>query len=99
MAALLMPELVSSDPQYASGARSANAAKLFDELIDWIRAHLSQSLSMTDLSSRSGFSRDQLVEVFWHHFGCSPMRWIQRERLMTFEKALKSRAYPSDSAS
>lgn len=78
--ALLVPDLVCNEAALKYDFRDGRADPRFDELIDYIRAHLNQPLSLTDLSIHSGLSRSQLAQAFRYYFGCSTMTWIQQER-------------------
>ena len=53
----------------------------FEKLIDYIHANLNRPLSLSDLSSQSGLSPNQVVGAFNRHFGCKPKQWIEQERL------------------
>jgi len=80
IAALLLPAMVCGDSVPKYECQEGRADPRFDELIDYIRDHLSQSLSLTDLSINSGLSRSQIAQAFRHHFGCSAMTWMHQER-------------------
>jgi hypothetical protein len=53
----------------------------FEKLIDYIHANLNRPLSLSDLSSQSGLSPNQVVGAFNRHFGCKPKQWIEQEQL------------------
>ena len=80
IAALLVPELVWGESALHYEFLDGRADPRFDELIDYIRDHLNQPLSLTDLATKSGLSRNQLAQAFRYNFGCSAMAWIQQER-------------------
>ena len=47
-------------------------------------------LGLSELESRSGYSRLVLQHLFLRHFGCTPRQWIHRERLRRAERSLKA---------
>lgn len=53
----------------------------FDDLIDYIRANLDQPLRLSDLETRSFYSRRALQYAFQEKFGLTPMQWIREQRL------------------
>jgi hypothetical protein len=91
IAALLMPDMVSGESVPKYEWQEGRADPRFDELIDYIRDHLSQPLSLTDLSINSGLSRSQLAQAFQHHFGCSAMTWIHQERIKMLSQVFFNR--------
>jgi AraC-like DNA-binding protein len=78
--ALLAPALVFGD-----AARDADIrAKDFDALnllCDYIQAHLSDPIALTELENISGLSARGLQYAFRRRFKCTPMQWIREERL------------------
>jgi AraC-like DNA-binding protein len=82
------PDLGREDEGRASGAKDSARLRLFEELLEWIRAHLGESISLTVLERRSGYSRRALQLAFQQRFGCGPMQWIRRQRLEQARRAL-----------
>lgn len=66
--------------------------RIFEELLEWIREHLDAPLNLTELESRSGYSRRSLQNLFQLRFGCGPIQWIRRHRLEQARLALLSPA-------
>ncbi|WP_131593284.1 helix-turn-helix transcriptional regulator [Synechococcus sp. BS55D] len=52
-----------------------------DDLVDFIHAQGSASLSLSDLERRSGYSSRQLQRLFRARFDCTPMQFVRRTRL------------------
>ncbi|MCP9886744.1 helix-turn-helix transcriptional regulator [Cyanobium sp. ATX 6A2] len=52
--------------------------RIFEELLEWIRAHLHTPINLTQLERRSGYSRRSLQLVFRQRFGCGPIQWIRQ---------------------
>ena len=75
------PELGLAAEARASGSKTAVRERRFEELLEWMRAHLGESISLTSLERRSGYSRRSLQLAFQQRFGCGPMQWIRRQRL------------------
>ncbi|MGL6133597.1 MAG: helix-turn-helix domain-containing protein [Prochlorococcaceae cyanobacterium] len=62
--------------------------RIFEELLEWIRAHLHTPINLTQLEQRSGYSRRSLQLVFRQRFGCGPIQWIRQQRLEQARRAL-----------
>ncbi|MFN7899047.1 MAG: helix-turn-helix domain-containing protein [Synechococcaceae cyanobacterium] len=75
------PDLGRDAEGGASGAKATARQRVFEELLEWIRAHLGETISLTVLERRSGYSRRALQLAFQQRFGCGPMQWIRRQRL------------------
>ncbi len=88
LALLFCPELAASPEPAGRGSRSALRERHFEELLEWIRAHLSEPLRLTALEQRSGYSRRSLQLAFQQRFGCGPMQWVRRQRLEQARLAL-----------
>lgn len=52
-----------------------------DDLVDYIRAHAHQPLTLTDLEAQSHYSGRQLQNLFRDRLGCTPMQFVRRQRL------------------
>jgi len=61
----------------------------FEALIAHIEANLHRSLSLPELSERSGWSTRSLQYAFQRRFGCGPMQWVRRRRLEAARQALQ----------
>jgi AraC-like DNA-binding protein len=75
------PDLGRDPGVRANGAKATARQRLFEELLEWIRANLWESISLTVLERRSGYSRRALQLAFQQRFGCGPMQWVRRQRL------------------
>ncbi len=92
VAALVCPEAVRGiDGSLADPHRD----RPFDELLQWIQAHLHTPITATELSRRSAYSRRNLQYLFQRRFGCSPMQWVKRQRLEAVHRDLQ-RAQPGE---
>ena len=60
---------------------SASNAKRLDELCVWITENFDQTLGWTQLTNKSGFSKEQLVELFQLYKQVTPMAFIRQVRL------------------
>lgn len=79
LALILSPrlrKLIASESVAASGR-----TQLFDELLQWIDAHLESPINLTNLETISGYSRRSLQLAFQQRFGCGPIQWIRQQRL------------------
>ncbi|KPF94439.1 hypothetical protein IP86_22270 [Rhodopseudomonas sp. AAP120] len=52
-----------------------------DDVCDYILANLDQKLTLSDLEPISGLSSRVLQYAFRERFGCSPMQWVNDQRL------------------
>ena len=59
---------------------SASNAKRLDELCVWITENFDQTLGWTQLTNKSGFSKEQLVELFLLYKKVTPMAFIRHVR-------------------
>ncbi|MFO8237676.1 MAG: AraC family transcriptional regulator [Prochlorococcaceae cyanobacterium] len=79
LALLLCPNL--EQPPARTPAPSCGRERIFEELLEWIRAHLHTPINLTQLEQRSGYSRRTLQLAFNQRFGCGPIQWIRQQRL------------------
>ncbi|MEB3193999.1 MAG: AraC family transcriptional regulator [Cyanobacteriota bacterium] len=80
-AALLHPALLKKEPADLLRYRDPAGRRSFDDLIDYIRANLDQPLRLSDLESRSHYSRRALQYAFRERLNSSPKQWIREQRL------------------
>lgn len=81
MAAMLLPELRLESPLDRLTQRERQGRDSFDELIDYIKANLSEPLNLTMLESRIHYSRRALQYAFKERLGCTATQWIRSQRL------------------
>lgn len=86
LALLLYPRLdaLLSAPSGSDPARE----RIFQELLEWVRAHLHTPITLTQLEQRSGYSRRYLQQAFQQRYGCGPIQWIRQQRLEQARLAL-----------
>jgi AraC-like DNA-binding protein len=92
MAALLLPELRLESPLHRLSQNEQRGRDSFDDLVDYIRLHLAEPLTLTMLEQRSHYSRRALQYAFRKRLGCTATQWIRRERL---ELARRDLQHPS----
>ena len=88
LALLLSPRLrqiLSTDAAERSGRE-----RVFDELLEWIDAHLQVPISLSDLELVTGYSRRNLQLAFQQRFGCGPIQWVRRQRMERIRQELLS---------
>lgn len=91
-AAMVCPDLVLGGAGAGSAGRGLSPSsrdRHFDELLEWIRAHLHAPLTPTELCRRSSYSRRNLYYLFQHRFGCAPMQWVKQQRLSAVHDDLR----------
>lgn len=81
MVAMLLPEIRQEQSLDRLLHRQREGRDSFDELIDYIKRNLGESLTLTDLESRSHYSRRALQYAFAERMGCTATKWIKNQRL------------------
>jgi len=81
VACWLQLELLAAPLGQACPAVDRRSRAAFDELLDYIRAHLDQPLRLSDLEARSFYSRRALQYAFRDKLNTSPVQWIREQRL------------------
>ena len=87
-ALLLHPRLDAVLAVKRQGCGMAPRERVFEDLIEWVRANLHVPINLTELERRSGYSRRTLQLAFQQRFGCGPVHWIRRQRLDQARQAL-----------
>ena len=59
---------------------SASNAKRLEELCVWITENFDQTLGFTQLTKKSGFSKEQLIELFQLYKQVTPMAFVRHVR-------------------
>jgi AraC-like DNA-binding protein len=90
-ATLLQPDLLDEDPPDLLRYRGREGKSSFDDLIDYIRNNLDQPLRLSDLESRSHYSRRALQYAFQQRLQTTPKQWIREQRLSLALKHLQSK--------
>ncbi|AFY27716.1 helix-turn-helix domain-containing protein [Cyanobium gracile] len=81
MVAMLLPGICQGKSLDRLLHRQSQGRDSFDELIDYIKQNLGESLTLTDLESRSHYSRRALQYSFAERMGCTATKWIKNQRL------------------
>lgn len=79
LALLLFPQL--EHLSNTQDTRSAGRERVFEDLLEWIQAHVRQPINLSQLEQRSGYSRRNLQLAFQQRFGCGPIQWVRQQRL------------------
>lgn len=66
-------------------------------LCEYLTAHLSDPITLTDMELLTGLSHRALQYAFFKQFGCSPMQWVRQQRLALAHRQLLSAAHRGDS--
>lgn len=66
----------------------ASAFSSLDPVCDLIRSTQARPLTLTEMEDASGLSARALQYTFKERFGCSPMEWQRRERMLTAQQRL-----------
>ena len=95
MVAMLLPEMRQDKSMDRLLQRQQHGRDSFDELIDYIRQNLGETLSLTDLEARSHYYRRALQYAFAERMGCTATKWIKMQRLDRARQRLE-RPKPND---
>jgi AraC-like DNA-binding protein len=74
--------------------RGGLAPALTRRICDFIEAHLSEKISLDDLSSMAGLSHHHFARAFQHSVGIPPHKYLLRRRLEHVEKMLRDTQLP-----
>lgn len=77
VATMAFPELIA----HHSAVPVQSSQTALDRVCDYIDAHLTESIYLTDLESISELSTRSLQYAFMRRFGCGPTAWIRQRRL------------------
>jgi AraC-like DNA-binding protein len=81
IAFMLLPDLLEPRALDRLLLRERAGRDSFDELIDYIKQNLAEPLTLTDLETRSNYSRRALQYAFAERLGCTATQWIKSQRL------------------
>jgi AraC-like DNA-binding protein len=62
---------------------------LLNELCEYIRSNLTHPIGLTDMELFTRVSARTLARIFQEKHGCSPMAWVQEQRLLLVQQALQ----------
>ena len=88
LAMLLFPELLQGPPTPPGLPVPRPREQAFNDLLEWIRAHLHTPITLTEMERRSAYSRRSLQILFQERYGCSPMNWLKAQRLEAARRSL-----------
>ena len=81
VALLLYPPLLKREQDSTAVFSRYDLRRTVLELMEWMRAHLDQPLSLTEIEQRSHYGRRAIQLGFKAEVGCGPMQWLRRQRL------------------
>jgi AraC-like DNA-binding protein len=61
-----------------------------EQLVDWIKDHCLEPITLADLETLSGYSRRNLQRAFQKRFGCGPMQWLRTQRMKMARRLLET---------
>lgn len=67
-------------PQTHQEPRLCDHQKKFDELCQWIDAHIGEAIGWQQLMAQSGLDYQTIQALFFRHKSTTPMTWIRRRR-------------------
>jgi transcriptional regulator GlxA family with amidase domain len=73
---------------------SLRDSDLFAETIGWLRGHLDEPVTVSDLAARSAMSPRTFARRFLASTGTTPLAWIVRERLRLAQRMLETSDLP-----
>ena len=69
---------------------------LFTDTLGWLRAHLDEPVTVSDLAARSAMSPRTFARRFLASTGATPLAWIVRERVRLAQRLLETSDLPID---
>jgi AraC family transcriptional regulator, transcriptional activator FtrA len=92
-------------PLYRSGGQAQyieapihlpDSGDLFAETMNWLQAHLADTVTVADLAERSAMSPRTFARRFLASTGTTPLAWLTRERLRFAKRLLETTDAPVD---
>jgi transcriptional regulator GlxA family with amidase domain len=92
-------------PLYRSGGQAQyieapihlpDSGDLFADTMNWLRAHLAETVTVADLAVRSAMSPRTFARRFLASTGTTPLAWLTRERLRFAKRLLETTDAPVD---
>jgi AraC-like DNA-binding protein len=77
-------------PMVDESEDAAETVLELEQLVDWIKEHCFEPITLTDLETRSGYSRRNLQRAFQKRFGCGPMQWLRTQRMQMARRLLEA---------
>jgi AraC-like DNA-binding protein len=77
-------------PEIHDIAKESSAILSFEQLLEWMKANCCESLSLSELEARCGYSRRSLQRAFQARFGCGPMQWLRKQRMEIARRKLET---------
>ena len=71
-------------------------ADLFSDTLAWLREHLAEPVSVSDLAQRAAMSPRTFARRFMASTGTTPLQWILSERVRLAQRLLETTALPVD---
>lgn len=87
VAMMLQPDLFVDRPDDSKSTGKFQSAPLI-VACDYIRDNLDKRIGLSDLEQVSGMSARNLQYLFQKQYGCSPMKWVTRQRLEKAQQQL-----------
>ncbi len=75
---------------------SLDGGDLFADTIGWLRAHLNEPVTVSDLAARAAMGSRTFARRFLASTGTTPLAWIVRERIRLAQRLLETSDLPID---
>jgi transcriptional regulator GlxA family with amidase domain len=82
--------------QYIETPLPLPGGDLFADTIGWLRAHLDEAVTVSDLAARCAMSPRTFARRFLASTGATPLAWIVRERIRLAQRMLETSEVPVD---
>ncbi|MFC4126271.1 GlxA family transcriptional regulator [Nocardia rhizosphaerae] len=82
--------------QYVHADPLDDAASWLDDLRTWLRAHLTDPITLSDLGRAANAAPRTLARRFARDVGTTPMRWVAAERIAAARALLEATDHPID---
>jgi AraC family transcriptional regulator, transcriptional activator FtrA len=75
---------------------ASTGTDLFDAALAWLRAHLADPVTVSDLAARAAMSPRTFARRFLASTGTTPLQWILAERIRLAQRLLETTGLPVD---
>ena len=93
---VVAPHRHGGQAQFAEVASEGRHGAGLGEVTDWVRANLSQAISVADVAQQAGLSERQLTRRFIAQTGLSPLQWMLHQRVLAAMQLLETTSLTVD---
>jgi AraC family transcriptional regulator, transcriptional activator FtrA len=87
---VMPPHRDGGQAQYVAAPLPARPGRTISVIMDWTRARLHESLTVTAMANHAAMSERTFLRRFQESMGVSPLAWLQRERMFRAQELLET---------